>query len=250
MKNARRSRWALLYKFHRYTGLIIAVVVIFVAITGILLNHTDDLKLDKQFVKSTAILDWYGIEGPNPAYAYSIAGQWVTQADRQIYLNTKPILKIKEPLVGAAMNDEFIVAAFPNALIMLSTEGEVIEQINKSPIENIASGQNERIYIKSQDQVYFSDDGLLTWETSDQQNVNWATPASLPTSLKQNLRKDARHRVLPYERVMLDIHSGRFFGRFGVYVIDFTGLLLILLTISGCWIWIRHKIIQLRHRKT
>ncbi len=249
MKNARRSPWALLYKFHRYTGLIIAVIVVLLSITGIMLNHTEELKLDERFVESPVILDWYGIEAPKPELAYSIDGQWILQTGHQIFLNTDPILKKKDPLIGAAVNGEFIVAAFPTILVMLSHEGEVIEQIQKSPIENIASGENERIYIKSRDQVFFSDDGLLTWEISDKKNIIWAQPNPLPNGLEQNLKRMARHHILPFERVALDLHSGRFFGRFGVYIIDFTGLLLILLTISGCWIWLRHKIIRLRRRK-
>ena len=250
MKHARRSPWALLYKFHRYTGLIVAVVILILAVTGIILNHTDDLELDKQFVKSPAILDWYGIEGPNPEPAYSISGQWITQIDDQIYFNTKPVLRIREQLIGATINDSFIVAAFPNSLIMLSTQGEVIEQIEKSPIQDVASGQNEIIYIKSRDQVYFSDDGLLTWEIADQKGINWAKPASLPARLKRKLKLDTLYHTLPYERVLLDIHSGRFFGRYGVYFIDLSGILLILLTISGCWIWLRHKLKRLLHRKS
>ena len=249
MKNARRSPWALLYKFHRYTGLIIAVIVVLLSVTGIMLNHTEELKLDERFVESPVILDWYGIEALNPENAFSIDGQWILQTGHQVFLNTDPVLTIKEPLIGAAVNSDFIVAAFPAVLVMISHEGEIIEQIHKSPIENIASGKNERIYIKNRGQVFFSDDGLLSWEISDQKNITWAEPDPLPEDLRQNLKRQARHRILPYERVALDLHSGRFFGRFGVYVIDFTGLLLILLTISGCWIWLRHKIIRLKRRK-
>ena len=250
MKRARTSPWALLYKFHRYTGLIVAVVILILAVTGIVLNHTDDLELDKQFIKSAGILDWYGIEAPNPKYSYSISEYWVTQIDSQIYFNTKPVLKIREQLIGATMNDSFIVAAFPNALVMLSIQGEVIEQIDKRPIQNIASGQNERIYIKSGDQVFFSDDELLTWQTSNHKVSNWSRPAPIPEKLKRHLKQESRSHILPYERVLLDVHSGRFFGRYGVYFIDFAGLLMILLTISGCWIWLRHKLIQFRRRKS
>ena len=250
MKNSRRSPWALLYKFHRYSGLLVAIVILILAITGIILNHTDDLELDKQFIKSTAILDWYGIEETDIEYAYAIAGHFITQIDDRIYFNTKPLFNVHDHLIGAAINESFITVAFSNALVLLSIEGEVIERIDKSPIENIASGKNERIYIKSGHQVYFSDDELLTWQTSNHKVSNWSRPASIPEKLKQQLKQASRSHILPYERVLLDIHSGRFFGRYGVYFIDFAGLLMILLTISGCWIWSRHKLIQFRHRKS
>jgi len=37
--------WRFLYKLHRYTGLFSALILIMLAVTGIALNHTEDLEL-------------------------------------------------------------------------------------------------------------------------------------------------------------------------------------------------------------
>jgi len=55
------------------------------------------------------------------------------------------------------------------------------------------------------------------------------------------LQRHFRGEVLPVERVLLDLHSGRFFGRFGPWIFDTIAVLLILLALSGTWIWLKRK---------
>jgi uncharacterized iron-regulated membrane protein len=43
------------------------------------------------------------------------------------------------------------------------------------------------------------------------------------------------------ERVILDLHSGRFFGKLGPWLFDIAALLLILLSLSGAWIWLKRR---------
>ena len=43
------------------------------------------------------------------------------------------------------------------------------------------------------------------------------------------------------ERFVLDLHNGRILGALGVWVLDFIGLLLIALSFSGLWVWLRSK---------
>jgi uncharacterized iron-regulated membrane protein len=47
--------------------------------------------------------------------------------------------------------------------------------------------------------------------------------------------------VLPTERLLLDLHSGRIFGAAGPWIFDIAALLLILLSLSGTWIWIKRR---------
>jgi hypothetical protein len=249
MKKSRRSRWGLLYKFHRYTGLTVGVIILMLSVTGIILNHTDNLQLDQQFVKSPAILDWYGIAAPKLQNSFPIQQHWLTQSGEQIFLDTKPVYQTQKFLIGATMNGAFIAAAFNDSLLLLTLEGKVIEQINKKSIQKIGREDEDRIYIKSQDIVYFSDDALLSWQIADHPPLQWSITAPLPGGLKNRLTTLSRNTILPYERVILDIHSGRFFGTYGIFIIDLAGILFILLAISGTWIWLKHKLRFIRKAK-
>lgn len=241
MKKSRRSPWRLLYKFHRYTGLLIGIFVILLAITGIILNHTEELSLDQKYIQSPAILDWYGIAVPEVKKGFAIQRFWLSQLEQQVYLGAIPVFKTPQSLIGVVANSDFITAAFTDSLLLLTLEGGVIERISKPAIERVGMTKGGRIYIKSQGNIYYSDDQLLSWELAQTFPGSWSSSVWLPSDLQEQLKAKSRHNILPYERVMLDIHSGRFFGTYGVYFIDFASVLFIFLVISGVWIWLRHK---------
>ncbi len=248
MKNTRKSLWRLLFKFHRYTGLCIAIFIVMLTTTGILLNHTDDLDLDSQYVHSISILDWYNIKPAEIKVAFKTNKQWIIQIDGNIFLEQQPVLKKNQALLGAVATDSFYILAFPDSLILLSFEGDIIENIEK-PISRIAISGDHNIFIESEKQIVFSADGLLSWQLAQKNNINWSKPAELPEKLKQKVRQSSLQKIIPYERLILDIHSGRFFGSYGVLMVDIAGILFILLALSGCWIWLRHALRHHKHRK-
>ena len=47
---------------------------------------------------------------------------------------------------------------------------------------------------------------------------------------------------LSLERVILDLHSGRIVGQWGVYVVDGAALLFLALVITGLWMWMKQEI--------
>ncbi len=42
---------------------------------------------------------------------------------------------------------------------------------------------------------------------------------------------------LKLERVMLDLHCGRIFGRYRIHLMDVTALALLWFSLSGLWVW-------------
>ncbi|HSH28473.1 MAG TPA: PepSY domain-containing protein, partial [Thiohalobacter sp.] len=71
--------------------------------------------------------------------------------------------------------------------------------------------------------------------------VTWAQTDTLPAELYEELVEHYRGEVLPLERVLLDLHSGRIFGRHGYLVMDVAAVLLIALALSGSLIWLRRR---------
>ncbi len=250
MKNARKSPWRLLYKFHRYSGLTVAVIAIFLALTGIALNHTEDLQLDSRFVKFSTLLDWYGIDAKTGVTAFKMGDHWVSQRAGQLYFDELALFKSEAPLLGAIAKSEFIVIAQARSLILLTLQGEIIEKIGQPlPVQAIGINEADTVVVKRGNNNYRSDDGLLSWQVDMSESITWAMPSQLPKDLDNQLQQHARQQILPYERVVLDLHSGRLFGNAGVFIVDLSGVILILLAISGSWIWLRHKLKSLFRRK-
>lgn len=250
MKHARKSPWRLLFKFHRYSGLAVALIAIFLALTGIALNHTEDLQLDSRYVQSNWLLDWYGIAGNDDISAFKVGEHWLSQADEQVFFDQQPVFNSDRPLLGAVAASDFIVVAHDQALTLLTLAGERIETVEvQYQVSALGLAGNNDIIIAGEQNHYRSADALLSWQISNDNAVNWAKPGRLPESLAEPIKNHARRATLPYERVMLDLHSGRLFGKAGVFIVDLAGILLILLSVSGSWMWLRHKVKSRRRIK-
>jgi uncharacterized iron-regulated membrane protein len=62
------------------------------------------------------------------------------------------------------------------------------------------------------------------------------------------LLESFRGRGLTLERLILDLHSGRIFGAYGIYVMDAAAIVLLWLSGSGLWVWWRRQLQQKRKR--
>lgn len=248
MKKNNRG-WRFLYKLHRYAGLFSAIILLMLAVTGIVLNHTEDLKLDSQMIQSNTVLDWYGINSPTDLKSFSAGQHWLTLVNQQIYFDHSLLLKQQSQLLGAVETDDFIAAALSNSLLMLSLEGELIEQSPFKTIDRIGIDYQRQVVIQSGNELTASNDGLLSWHAYNNEQIKWSTPSLPPKSIAKSIQNSFRTSVLPMERVLLDIHSGRFFGFAGVILVDISGVLLIVLALSGCSIWLKHQFRALKRRK-
>jgi hypothetical protein len=250
MKNARKSPWRLLYKLHRYLGLAVSVILILLAITGIALNHTDDWQLNSRYIKSPTLLNWYGLNRLSDIRSYKVGPHWISQLDQQSYFNTQALTTNNQLLVGAISTEPFIVLAFEKQLLLISDSGSIIEKIPlETPVHSIGVTGQDTVFIRLDTQIKASHDGLLSWQTVSDPSVLWSQETTLTEPLSDQLQQTHRQHIIPYERFLLDLHSGRLFGPVGIFIVDLSGILLILLSVSGCWIWIRHRLKSRFHNK-
>ncbi len=57
----------------------------------------------------------------------------------------------------------------------------------------------------------------------------------MPCGLRGRLVEAYRGKGLLLERVLLDVHSGRILGAWGVYLVDAAAVLFLGLVLSGLW---------------
>ncbi len=233
--------WRILRKSHSYIGLSSGLVLLMLALTGITLNHTETLKLDSHFVQNKHLLDWYGIVAPKPKRVFKTPTHYLSQLNNQLFLNEKLILNLPDLLQGAIETKNFIAVAFTDSILLVSLEGEVIEQIERPNLTQIGINNLQHIFIKQSEVFYRSDDALLTWTTTDTKKIQWSKIEQLPVAIENSIRQQYRSRIIPLERIFLDLHSGRFFGNIGVIIVDICGVLLILLVLSGLSLWLKYN---------
>ncbi len=241
-----------IYQWHRYAGLIAALFVVIIATTGIMLNHGSGLKLDKIYIKANWLLNYYGISAPEDIPSFYTEKKWLSQWDKQIYLDKKMIHKSRSKVIGAVSFSNMIILSQQSTLLAFTEAGELIERVTgteglPSGIEAIGITDSNKIAIRSSNGIFTTNEDFLFWQAAPSAIVVWSDNLSLPNALKQSLLEIYRGQGLKLDRVLFDIHSGRLFGTFGIYFVDFIAVLIIFLALSGVWLWTVRAMKQKKH---
>lgn len=243
-----------LYIWHRYIGLAAALFVILLAITGIALNHTGNFELDKRFVRSDALLDWYGVHAPDDITAYRAGSTVISEVGNHIYRDNVLVEQATPPLLGALAFPDLVVIGTQGRLLLFTPEGEFVEQLGGAAgvpagMQAIGvTGENE-LAIHAAHGYYRTDSDFLEWRETDTLDADWAQPVEVPADLKRALQEAYRGSGLTLERILLDLHSGRILGEWGIYLMDAAAILFILLAFSGVWLWAQRKSSAREHRR-
>lgn len=242
------TRWrarvvGLLWRWHRRLGLLAAAFVLLAAFSGILLNHEHELGLDQAYVRSTLLRTWYGDDAETTA-AYVAGGFWVYRsAGGSIFVNDRSAGTCDGELRGAIERNGTILAACANSLLLITPEAELIETRPADgeipgPISSVGLAGTEPAILTSQGWRVGSLDTFRFSRAVALDQVVPSTKAVMPASLRSQFA--TVDYWLSWERVLLDVHSGRIFGRYGPLFFDLMGLAFCVLALSGITLWGLH----------
>jgi len=251
--------------WHRSLGIISALFILLMAITGILINHSNHLAVDTAHVEQKWLLDYYGITPPTQINIYQTSPLKLANTDNLIWIDNRLAVEAESSIKGMLSLGRMLIAVDSNNLYLLSKEGELLEKQDAStglPRGIQAIGYDNQVWLKADDGTYMADDDLIEWDqTQTLAPIAWATPLTDNSERdssgeKVNISREleiialqARSSHLTWERVLLDIHSGRFFGSLGPWFMDLVALALIIMAISGIYIWQQQKPKKQRKRK-
>lgn len=232
-----------LVHWHRWVGLAAAFFIVWLVITGVLIHHAADFGLESEPVRAAWILDHYRIGDPD-VISFEAGGRRISQSGKSLYLDRERIAALDEPLTGVVNPPGLLLAAGREQLLIFDERGQRIETVRAehglpSGIRGI-SLQGKRIVLDTQAGWYEADPNEMQWRPA-RGMPRRATPSKPPDVTRAAIVQDARSREISRERVLRDLHSGSFFGTAGKWVIDIAALALLLLSISGIWIWVRAR---------
>lgn len=233
-----------IHKWHKRIGIVTALFVLFLALTGLLLNHTSDMNLSGEYVSSNWLLNWYDIEADQEVKSFAVEGHFVSQLGERLYFNTTEIGNDIVFLVGAVVSGQYYVIAHDQSLILLNTKGEVVEILSgvdgvPAGMKKIGLGDSGELVLDAAHGYYKVKIDSLHWHEEDEANAVWSEAVSLSDSLYEQIAEQYRGRGLPLERVIQDVHSGRILGLWGVYFMDAVSILFCILALSGIYMWYR-----------
>jgi hypothetical protein len=232
---------------HRSLGAGAAVFIIFMVLTGLAINHSNGLGLDKNHLSQPTLLSWYGLEGPDKIQSYKLGNNWLSLTGSHLYFNENAVATLANG-VGAVTSGLMFIAAGSNELLLLDPEGRLVERVpwqstSAGLIDSIGLLENDGIAVESNGQIWVTNAELLGWRQAENTvpTPRWSTPDSAPETLHQAIARHYRGEGLSLERLLLDFHSGRIFGPIGVIIYDLLALAIGVLAISGLLFWIQGR---------
>jgi hypothetical protein len=232
-------------QIHKFTGIAVCVFLIHLSITGIFLNHTEDLGLDEKYTASPMILALYNISIPSQEESFLVDNIFISRFGDQVFMGNQPIIKSENPIIGAALSNQVLFIAFPNEMVLLTQEGELIERISSTAElpENIQKlGVSEGIlYLKTPNKLWQSSDQAQAWELSDSNFNDWSNEVIMPDQQTKQIEMYFSGKGVSLEQFFLDLHNGNIIKGFGKWLLDIIAIFLLLLSISGIWIWLKKR---------
>lgn len=231
---------------HRSMGVAVAIFLLLFATTGVVLNHSAQFNLDQRYISWSWLMSHYGIGEAEPDAVFLVDNKILSQFDTQLFVDDLPVSHIHRPLVGGIALEDLMVLATDNALVLLTRDGEFIERMGAEagvpgPIQNIGTYHGEPV-VQARNGMWRSNFMLDKWEPISLQGVSWSMPYPLPDAVAVSLQQFFYGQGVSVEQLLIDIHNGRILGDFGVLLVDILGILLVILSFTGLWMWgIRRK---------
>ncbi len=234
--------FSIIHKWHKKFGVFAALFVIFIVVSGIALNHSQQLQLNNNYIQTQWLLDLYQINPASEPVSFEAGGIRVSQLGERIYFNEREIAKDVQQLIGLVSANDVVTVAYDGQLIVLSKEGEIIEHLSgvegvPAGMKEIGSDDQDDIVIKAAHGFYHVNLDELEWKEYDHLEASWSLESAIPEKLSEDLLQQYRGSGLTIERVLLDLHSGRIIGSWGVYFVDLIALFLLILSGTGVWMW-------------
>jgi uncharacterized iron-regulated membrane protein len=246
----KRNKAKSLYIWHRYTGLFAALFVIFITVSGILLNHTDGLSLKNHHLNVDILLDQYQVQQPTSIRLFSSQGHPISQADDLLFINANKGLAVGGTLVGVAPLNDWLVIALNDRLLIVNSDFQLIETLDADDgvpdnIVKIGTDQTARVMLFSNQQPYHLTTDLSLRQTQQHADIRWSKAEPTSAALTTEIGHRYRANIITLEQFVLDIHSGRFFGNYGTLFFDIVGFILLFLSFTGIIIWFKQRTKQL-----
>lgn len=238
-----------LRRWHARIGLTAVVFFLFLAGTGVTLNHATGLGLDARYVHARWLARWYGIGDDVPRLAFRSGRHDLIAANGRWLLDGRVSGEELPQPIGLVDLPDMIVVATSTSLTLYAKDGVVIDRLGKSalpavPVQAIGAGERQ-IVLQTASGTFASRDAL-SWESTPRDGVAWSAPSDLSAAERERYA-ELLEPGISTERILLDLHSGRFAGRYGPLAMDLVAIFLAALSLSGAWLFLKRKHRRERH---
>lgn len=258
-----KRRKSLYRKWHRRIGFAAALFLLNLSITGILLNHSDDLELHQHYIQSQWLVELFGIKAPEKM-ACSVnqsKTNEICQIGNKIYSNNQLLTENSAQMITVLSIEDLNYLITSTAIFIYTQDEQLVEVLSlttglPTPIskafihKNLTQNDdNLALVINANDSSYSLNLDNMTWSLIDDSRLepisktllSYESINKIDSSKRNHLVNHYLTRQITYLKFIQDLHSGQIFGLSGKIATDLVGFIVILLAITGFITWKRRK---------
>ena len=196
----------MLIKIHRFLGITLVFFIFILSVTGTLLQHAEEFNIRNNYASSSIAKNFYDIQ-PCKIYSYQFKKKWISICNGDLYFDIKKVASNVGKISSIFVNKDQYHIHYDNHSIIINSDSSILEMG----------------HIEIEDSNIILEEDLI------------------PLKKKKVIEDISISKTITYERIVVDLHSGRLFGTFGVTLIDLVTIGIILLSFTGAYSWVRHK---------
>ena len=217
-------------------GLFGAAFLILLVVTGVAVQHPTALGLDQRYVQSPSLLAWYGISPPEVAYLYVDQGIAYAQLDERTYRGQQQLVEVEGELRGVKTVTGVSLVATTRGVWLYDADARFVDRFDPPGIPLRLGNSGDAALLETDRGTFLADADFLSWSlrsATDAPLANWAIAAPPTEEHRHAFQRLYLDKVVSWERLLIDLHSGRLFGWLGPYVMDAAALGLLIVAITG-----------------
>jgi hypothetical protein len=238
-----------LRRWHARIGFAAVAFFLFLAVTGVVLNHSSGLGLDAKYIHADWLARWYGLAPESPRQAFRSGRHDLIAANgRWLFDGRISGEKLPQP-VGLVELPHMVVVASSASLYVYGNDGALIDRLEKNalpavPVQAIGSGA-QQLVLQTASGTFKSNDAL-SWQPAPHDAIAWSAPTELSAGERERYA-ELLEPGISVQQLLLDLHSGRFAGRYGPLVVDLLAVFLTVVSLSGAWLFLKPRHRRERH---
>ena len=237
----------MLKRLHKIVGISVCLIVIHLSITGIILMYPMTFKLQDTYYTNSYISNLYDMYMVTDVRSFYGLEEDLGVIKSKIITSDMVIDTGINNIIGALKKDNLIFTLNDKNIVLIKESDYGLEVIRKAkiPFTAVSIGKDaDKILLKEETGKFYIVDESLTFSLVKNNEIDF-----YEMSIVLPDEEIARYYLLQVQgpgiqalRLFADLHNGRFFGPFVMFIFAITSILVIFLSISGSYMTIKPSI--------
>ncbi len=237
-----RTRRRLFRVWHRRIGLLSSFFLLWIAVTGLLLNHNASLGLEGPTRMGT-LAQWMGVSVYCENAAWPVSSGVLVACENGLYLGDERIAELAT-VRAATEAGPWIVVLSDEGLWVLDQQGRLVDVLTLPAGTDGLRRASSSVVLTAGSQVWELDTELLELRprgVAELDALSPPVPVAVDAVTAAGFARRASGEALSWSRLLQELHSGRILARVGPRLLDLTAVALIVLALLGIIIDVRRS---------